>query len=310
MKRFGIFMLLIALTLPILLWSCGSFGEDPSTLDESGTPFGVTDAFPEAEKAPIAGTDLGLGIFIDSIDPKNGADPSCIVLRVTATDQYKNKTEYSFDVTVNENGGFTFYIPSRCFYVEVMLESLAEGYGISYCGALVEDADKRLGFFYAPIDNVILKMQGEGEVYVTFQDKNKNAVYAEYSYTVELDNVYMTVPELDATDSLDAKVLLNALGETKEYSEKYEFGKDAAVVSKIHSLHEKGVITDEQWINYICDVYLLYPELHDQMFLSDLFETVFYYYRDTEDIPDELRARIEENFDFSGLPMDGEVIID
>ena len=29
-----------------------------------------------------------------------------------------------------------------------------------------------------------------------------------------------------------------------------------------------------------------------------------------DDIPDELRARIEENFDFSGLPMDGEVVID
>ena len=213
-------------------------------------------------------------------------------------------------MTVNENGGFTFYIPSRHFYVEVLLGSLAEGYGISYSQAFVDNVDQRLGFFYALITNVILEAKGEGEIYVTFQDENKNTLCAEYGYSMELEKRNITVPELDAADSLAVNVRLNALGETKEYSIKYEFGKDIAVVLKIHSLHEKGVITDEQWINYICDVYLLYPELHDQMFLSDLFETVFYYYRDTEEIPDELRVRIEENFDFSGLPMDGEVVID
>ena len=74
MKRIGIFMLLIALTLPLLLWSCGSPKEDPSTSGESGTPFGVTDSFPGEEKASIEGTDTGLGVFSDSIEIKDDGD--------------------------------------------------------------------------------------------------------------------------------------------------------------------------------------------------------------------------------------------
>lgn len=303
MKRFGIFVLLFAIMLSLFLWGCDKPNEEPKVeLPESDTPT-------EGEET-VAGTDLGLGIFSDSIESKDGSDPSCIVLRVTATDQYKNKTDQSFEVKVDENGEFSFYIPSRSFYVDVMLDSLSDGYGISYRRALVDNADKKLGFFYSPITNVILESKGEAEIYVTFQDKDKHSLDSEYSYSLVLDNADLTVPELNESDSLDACVILNALGETKEYPIKYEFREDDGVVHRIYSLHEKGVITDERWINYICDVYLLYPELEDQMFLSSLFSTVFYYYRDTEDISPELLERIETNFDFSGLPMDEDVIID
>lgn len=303
MKRLGIFIVLIAIMLPLLLWGCDKPNEEPKfEPPESDTPT-------EGEEN-VAGTDLGLGIFSDSIESKDGTDLSCIVLKVTAADRYNNKTEDSFEVNVDENGAFSFYIPSNRFYVEVLLESLVEGYGISYYHAFVDNAEKKLGFFYSPITDVILESRGEAEVCVTFKDENKNSIYAEYSYSVELDKVDLTVPELNEYYSLDARVILNAVGRTEEYPIKYEFREDDGVVHKIHSLHEKGVITDERWINYICDVYLLYPELEDRMYLSSLFETVFYYYRDTEEIPEELLARIEENFDFSGIPMDGEVIID
>lgn len=217
-------------------------------------------------------------------------------------------TGESFVVVTDEKGGFSFDKPSEYFYITPKLDTLPSGWGLSISSALVKPDSVDSEIKCVPIHAVKLQISGT-RIDVYFKDKYSGRIYADYKTEVILsEKLSLKIDDLKKLEKLDVTVKISFGDQTKEYERELEFYPQVA--DKLSALCNLGIITEEEKINGFCDILLDYGD-DKEISTVGLAGRIYGFYLNTEEISDELKARIENNFDVEKyLDFEGDIIVD
>ena len=217
-------------------------------------------------------------------------------------------TGESFVVVTDEKGEFSFDKPSEYFYISPKLNTLPEGYGFNKAELVVKPDSNDYEGKCVPIHRVKAQVSGR-QIAVYFEDKYGVKLNVYHSVEVDAAEEFsLEIDDLKSLEAIDVKVKVSFGERTEEISKEITFYPN--VTDKLYDLCRLGIITEEEKINGFCDIVLEHSEDTD-ISATGLVGDIYRFYLNSENISEELKARIENNFDVEKyLDFEGDIIVD
>ena len=240
----------VTLLLCLIMIGIGALPTYASIVKISSFSGTITDS---SKAANLSGIEIKVysAVFVDEEDEN-------------ALDYYAET--YAFSVYTDENGAFSFTKPTTYCSISVELASLPSGYGISQRTQFIRPQRNEFTFSISPIASIDTKLSGD-EIEVTLLNEDGAPILAEY--TVHEDSpiklgtvssasqIFQTykssLASVDAMESYTYTGTVTAPGFTAPYSETVDLS-DWATDSKVDFLYTKGILTEEEQMEYYCDI--------------------------------------------------------